>query len=293
MRLSKAAYKVGAVVVVIGLAGVLAEAGQRDSRGRDRNGRESQGRVRERDGGGGGSERGRPEAQTQAAPQNDAGRSADAQPQAGRRDDGQGRGGRPDNRELGRAVPRPDRDSSPPPSARGRDDRGRDDRGRDDRRDVRRGDRNYDYRNYGYRDDRYRYNGFRYYGPPRLIPAPRVPRRYYGPGGNFSVHFGWGSGYLFGSPYYGRVYGYSEPRLYGSRIYYGDVRLQVRPRHAAVYVDGYYAGEVDDFDGVFQRLTLEVGPHEIELSAPGFEPQFFEVYVDPARTVNIRADLFR
>ena len=40
------------------------------------------------------------------------------------------------------------------------------------------------------------------------------------------------------------------------RIYYGDVRLMVRPRDAAVYVDGYYAGVVDDFDGVFQRLTL-------------------------------------
>ena len=38
-----------------------------------------------------------------------------------------------------------------------------------------------------------------------------------------------------------------------------------RPRDAAVYVDGYYAGIVDDFDGVFQRLTLEVGPHRIEL----------------------------
>jgi hypothetical protein len=149
--------------------------------------------------------------------------------------------------------------------------------------------------NYRYvppRVDRYRYDGYR--NNYRYYPAPRiVPRHYYGPGGNFSVYFGWGSGYLFGSPYRGRVFGYVAPHAYGVRVYYGDVRLQVRPRDAAVYVDGYYAGIVDDFDGVFQRLTLEVGPHQIEIDAPGLEPQFFDVYVDPARTVDIHADLFR
>ena len=128
-----------------------------------------------------------------------------------------------------------------------------------------------------------------------IVPAPRVyvpsRRHYYGPGGNFSVYFGVGNGYRFGSWYDGRVYGYVAPGAYGVRRYYGDVRLQVRPRNAEVYVDGYYAGIVDNFDGVFQRLTLEVGPHRIELEAPGFEPQSFDVYVDPTRTVNLRSDL--
>ena len=127
-----------------------------------------------------------------------------------------------------------------------------------------------------------------------MTQSPRVVRpglHYYGSGGNFSVYFGLGSGYLFGSPWSGRVYGYVAPRAYDRRVYYGDVRLQVRPRDAAVYVDGYYAGIVDDFDGVFQRLTLEVGPHRIELEAPGFEPQSFDIYVDPTRTVNLRSDM--
>jgi hypothetical protein len=80
--------------------------------------------------------------------------------------------------------------------------------------------------------------------------------------------------------------------VYGARIYYGDVRLQVRPRDAAVFVDGYYAGIVDDFDGIFQRLTLAVGPHEIEIEGPGLEPQVFNVLVDPSRTIDVRADLY-
>ena len=49
---------------------------------------------------------------------------------------------------------------------------------------------------------------------------------------------------------------------------------------------------VDDFDGVFQRLTLTVGPHRIEIEAPGCEPRAYDVYVEPTRTVDIHDRLF-
>jgi hypothetical protein len=141
------------------------------------------------------------------------------------------------------------------------------------------------------RDDR----AFRGYGRvdvgrPRFgVVRPRF-EHHYGP--SFSVFFGAGSGYRYGAPYYGRVYGYVPAPVYGAPIYYGDVRLRVRPREAQVFVDGYYAGIVDDFDGVFQRLTLTVGPHDIEIEGPGLEPQVFHVMVDPARTIDVRADLY-
>jgi hypothetical protein len=121
------------------------------------------------------------------------------------------------------------------------------------------------------------------------VVRPRF-EHHYGP--SFSVFFGAGSGYRYGAPYYGRVYGYVPAPVYGAPIYYGDVRLRVRPREAQVFVDGYYAGIVDDFDGVFQRLTLTVGPHDIEIEGPGLEPQVFHVMVDPARTIDVRADLY-
>jgi hypothetical protein len=127
-------------------------------------------------------------------------------------------------------------------------------------------------------------------GTPRRYSARPAPRHYYGSGGSYSVFFGFGSGYRYGTPYSGRVYGYA-PQVYSGRRVYGDVRLEVRPRNAAVYVDGYYAGVVDNFDGVFQHLTLTVGPHEIEIAAPGLEPRFFDVYIDPARTISLQADL--
>src|SRR5262245_22712637 len=39
----------------------------------------------------------------------------------------------------------------------------------------------------------------------------------------------------------------------------GSLRLEVKPREAEVYIDGYYAGTVDDFDGTFQRLRVVPG----------------------------------
>jgi hypothetical protein len=52
-----------------------------------------------------------------------------------------------------------------------------------------------------------------------------------------------------------------------------------------VFADGYYVGIVDDFDGVFQHLNLEAGPHRIEIRTPGYADAIeFEVMIQPGRT---------
>src|SRR5262245_14361855 len=43
------------------------------------------------------------------------------------------------------------------------------------------------------------------------------------------------------------------------------IRLEITPKEAEVFADGYFAGIVDEFDGVFQRLYLASGQHEIVL----------------------------
>ena len=48
------------------------------------------------------------------------------------------------------------------------------------------------------------------------------------------------------------------------------VRLQITPKIAAVYVDGLYAGIVDDFDGPTERLPLPAGPHELVVHLAGY-----------------------
>lgn len=62
------------------------------------------------------------------------------------------------------------------------------------------------------------------------------------------------------------------------------MRIMVTPREAKVYVDGYYAGIVDDFDGVFQRLHVPPGAHEITLYLDGYRTVTQKVYLTPDET---------
>ncbi len=83
---------------------------------------------------------------------------------------------------------------------------------------------------------------------------------------------------------YGTYYGnYGYPT--------GELRLQVRPRDAQVFVDGSYAGTVDEFDGTFQSLRLEEGDYQVEIVLPGFEPLDFDVRIIPGEKVTYKGDL--
>lgn len=88
-------------------------------------------------------------------------------------------------------------------------------------------------------------------------------------------------------PYPGPVIGYPPPGYYQGRNA-ASVRTQVTPHDTQVFVDGYSAGIVDDFDGVFQRLQLVPGQHEITLYLPGYRTYREHVYLNPGTSHNIR-----
>lgn len=103
----------------------------------------------------------------------------------------------------------------------------------------------------------------------------------------------YGYGYYGYYGYYGN-YGYA-PYSRGYRHYSdaGAVRVKVEPKKARVYVDGYYAGIADDFDGLFQRLYLAPGRHQIVLRLEGYRSQSFRVYVPLGHTIKIHHDMVR
>jgi len=121
-------------------------------------------------------------------------------------------------------------------------------------------------------------------------------RGYYYPRYSFGFYGGWPYYY---SPYYYPYgyYGYGYPYYGGA--YYGDSRvarglgsLQIKdaPKSAQVFADGYYAGNVDDFDGVFQHLDLEAGEHHIEIRPEGQQPIAFDVKIEPGETITYHAE---
>jgi hypothetical protein len=137
--------------------------------------------------------------------------------------------------------------------------------------------------------------GHRYYYPRYPYYGGFYYPGYWGFGAFYYDPFWWGYspyGYYSGYPYggYGGGYGYGGSSYYGD---YGKLRLKVKPRDAQVFVDGYFSGTVDQYDGVFQRLTLKAGGHRIEIRAPGYQTLSFEVMIAPSETVTYNGDLKR
>jgi len=71
-------------------------------------------------------------------------------------------------------------------------------------------------------------------------------------------------------PFWGAgPYPYSAASLNGECLS-ARVRVLATPIEANVYVDGFYAGVVDDFDGVLQQLPISPGDHAITLFLEGY-----------------------
>lgn len=99
-------------------------------------------------------------------------------------------------------------------------------------------------------------------------------------------------GFYYG-PYYGPFYPYPGPFSRPTRYSASTIRLRVSPVETEVYINGYYAGIVDDFDGVFQRLYLPAGGHHLELRLVGYASYRQDVYVSPGDTLDVRHVMIR
>jgi len=97
----------------------------------------------------------------------------------------------------------------------------------------------------------------------------------YGPTGLYPGY--WASGY---SPY-----PFEAPGLTGG------LRLKIQPEEAQVYVDGYYSGIVDDFNGHFQHLDLPPGLHHVEVRAPGRQSLEVDVMIQARHTTVYKGTL--
>jgi hypothetical protein len=114
-----------------------------------------------------------------------------------------------------------------------------------------------------------------YYGSPY----------YYGAYGYYPW-YPWG-GPWYGGPYFGYGYGYGYPYPY----YYDNsasLQLQVTPRQTEVFIDGHFAGIVDNFDGTFQRLHVEPGEHDLQLFLAGHRAVTQHIYVQPRATFRVK-----
>jgi hypothetical protein len=117
---------------------------------------------------------------------------------------------------------------------------------------------------------------------PVIVRSPLLFRGYYYP-----YYLGFNQWY----PYPG--IGFPPMPGFYPRDHYSSLRILVSPREALVYVDGYAAGLVDDYDGVFQRLQLVPGHHEIVVYLQGHRTLRQSLYLNPRSSHTIKHTLER
>jgi len=150
-----------------------------------------------------------------------------------------------------------------------------------------------EYNHYYGRSPYYGYGG--YYGYPySYYYSPYAYWGYPGYGWGFGLGYGYGYGaYGYG---YGDYYGYYPAPYYGGgyrETNVAQIRTLIDPPKTRVYVDGYYAGVADDFDGMFQRLSVSPGRHDIALKLEGYASHTYSVYVGGAETIKLRWDMVK
>lgn len=125
-----------------------------------------------------------------------------------------------------------------------------------------------------------------------MYPA-RASAQHRGGGGGVHVVRGpvFVGGYFY-DPFFGpypwwgaAAFPYGYYPIYDDRA---EVRLSVTPNEAAVYVDGYYAGSVDDFDGMLQSLPLSPGGHDISVYLEGYRTVHQHMYLTPRKSYRVR-----
>lgn len=70
-----------------------------------------------------------------------------------------------------------------------------------------------------------------------------------------------------------------------------QIKLQVTPERAAVFVDGAFVGSVNEFMGVGHGMLVSPGKHRIKIALAGYQAFDSEVSLLPHQKITIKTDL--
>jgi hypothetical protein len=83
-----------------------------------------------------------------------------------------------------------------------------------------------------------------------------------------------------------------DPRFYMPDSKTGSwVRLDIHPGRAAVFLDDYYIGVVDEYYGVGHAMVVVPGKHRFKIALAGYKTFETEVDLSPRQKFELRTDL--
>lgn len=72
-----------------------------------------------------------------------------------------------------------------------------------------------------------------------------------------------------------------------------QIKLDVKPNRAAVFVDGVYVGHIAEFEGVGRAMLVAPGRHKITISLPGYQNFETEIDLVAKQKSTIKTDLVK
>ncbi len=85
---------------------------------------------------------------------------------------------------------------------------------------------------------------------------------------------------------------YKDPRFtYPDPKTSSEVRLDVQPGRAAVFLDDAFVGAVDEYYGIEHAMLVAPGKHRIKIALPGFKTFETEVDLAPRQKIALRTSL--
>lgn len=72
-----------------------------------------------------------------------------------------------------------------------------------------------------------------------------------------------------------------------------EIKLDVNPNRAAVFVDDAFVGHVHEFGGLGRRMLLSPGKHRVKIALPGYRTFETEVNLAPNQKFEIKTDLVK
>jgi hypothetical protein len=83
-----------------------------------------------------------------------------------------------------------------------------------------------------------------------------------------------------------------DPRfVYPDRKTSSEVRLDVQPTRAAVFLDDVYVGTVDEYYGLQHAMLVAPGKHRFKIALPGFRTFETELVLFPRQKFALRTEL--
>jgi hypothetical protein len=70
-----------------------------------------------------------------------------------------------------------------------------------------------------------------------------------------------------------------------------EVKLEVSPDRAAVFIDGAYVGSVREFSGIGRAMLVAPGKHQVKIGLPGYQDFTSEIVLRPNQKMTLKTDL--